>query len=152
MSYLPLLQIIRAGQLNKRFYNLYSPVTLANVTMDGTIPSSNTRQSTFLIQIETSPNLYKLTFPRLKRDLEYQPRRDFWSKLKWDNSHIFKKNKRRKLSQNPYEFNKVSWSKQVSFEFFAEVDSAVEIDGEIKIVKERTMQSSIYLLGGVNFN
>ena len=43
LSFLPPVQILRLGQLNRRFYNLYVPVTLSNVTIGGTLPCSNTR-------------------------------------------------------------------------------------------------------------
>lgn len=49
LSFLPPLQIIRIGQLNKRFYNLYVPVTLSTVTARGTTPNMGCRQSTFVI-------------------------------------------------------------------------------------------------------
>ena len=57
LSYLPLLQIIRLQQLNRRYYNEFVPTTLTNVTISGTIPCSNTRQLTFALQFETSKNL-----------------------------------------------------------------------------------------------
>ena len=43
LSYLPPLQILRLGQLNRRYYDLYVPVTLSNVTLSGTVPCTNTK-------------------------------------------------------------------------------------------------------------
>ena len=60
VSFLPPKQIIRLGMLNKRFYNLYVPVTLSNVTIGGTQPCSNSKQTTFALQFEDSKDLYTL--------------------------------------------------------------------------------------------
>ena len=38
LSFLPPQQILRLGRLNRRFYDLYVPVTLSTVTIGGTIP------------------------------------------------------------------------------------------------------------------
>jgi len=68
LSFLPLLQITKLGQLNKRFYELYVPVTLSTVTIGGTLPCSNTRPLTFALRLETSMDLMLLEFPPIKID------------------------------------------------------------------------------------
>lgn len=68
LSFLPTLKIIRLGQLNKRYYELYTPVTLSTVTIGGTVPASNTRRHIFALRIESSRNLLLLDIPTSKRD------------------------------------------------------------------------------------
>ena len=60
LSFLPPLQIIRLQQLNKRYYNLYVPVTLSTVTVGGTVPSEASRPHTFALQIQYNRNLLLL--------------------------------------------------------------------------------------------
>ena len=43
LSFLPPIQIMRLGLLNRRFYDLYVPVTLSTVTLGGTTPSNTHR-------------------------------------------------------------------------------------------------------------
>lgn len=83
LSFLPPLQICRMGQLNKRFYNLYVPVTLQTVTERGTQPNMGSRQSTFVLQLELSENLLMLKLPRKENDSLYKPRNLFWKSLHW---------------------------------------------------------------------
>ena len=71
LSFLPLLQIVRMGRLNKRFYHCFVPVTLGTITIDGTIPSSNKSQFVFALRFEQSPNLSMLVIPRSRNDSSY---------------------------------------------------------------------------------
>ena len=52
LSFLPPLQIIRMGRLNKRFYKLYVPVTLGTVNISGSVPSSNSTRYVFALRFE----------------------------------------------------------------------------------------------------
>ena len=71
LSFLPLLQIVRLGRLNKRFYNLYVPVTLGTVTINGTLPSSSSNQFVFAMRFENSQNMSMLVVPRSQSDSAY---------------------------------------------------------------------------------
>ena len=74
LSFLPPLKIIRLGQLNRRFYELYVPVTLSTLTVAGSLQCSNTRRNNFALRIESSPNLLTLQIPNKKKDAKYQDR------------------------------------------------------------------------------
>ena len=54
LSFLPPIQILHLSQLNRRYYDLYVPVTLSNVTIGGTVPASYTRQTKFPLRFEAS--------------------------------------------------------------------------------------------------
>lgn len=94
LSFLPPLQVVRLGQLNKRFYNLYVPVTLQTMTVKGTQPNSGFLQRTFAIQLEMSPNLILLQIPSAQKDSLHGPRSEFWRKLRWNNEMSVFRNKR----------------------------------------------------------
>ena len=57
LSFLPLVEILKLGQLNKRFYDYYVPVTLGTVTLGGVLPVNGHRRRSFALQLETSDNL-----------------------------------------------------------------------------------------------
>ena len=85
LSFMPPLQIIRMGRLNKRFYKLYVPVTLSTVSISGSVPSSNSNRYVFALRFEQNENLDMLIFPRSKSDSSYRPRAEFWKSLAWSN-------------------------------------------------------------------
>ena len=116
LSFLPTLQIIRLGLLNKRFYDLYAPVTLHTVTIAGSVPVSNTRRNIFVLRTESRRDLLMLDIPRSKRDSKYLARSEFWASLKWTRQLKFTKFKRGKMrgGKKPFAFNNVSWSTAVT--------------------------------------
>ena len=141
LSFLPPLQIVRMGQLNHRFYDLYVPVTLGTVTIDGTIPSSNKSQFVFALRFEQSPNLSMLVFPRSRSDSSYQPRKAFWDSLAWTTKYKQTKYKRsKKIGKlaKTFDYGMASWSQCVSFEFFGNVNG------------RRELQSYLYVMGGMS--
>ena len=83
--------MIRLGQLGKRYYNLYSPVTLSTMTIGGSVPCNNLKRNIFALRIESSSNLLMLDIPETKKDASYKPRAKFWDSLKWTRDISFKK-------------------------------------------------------------
>ena len=141
LSFLPPLQIVRMGRLNRRYYNLYVPVTLGTVTIGGTVPSSNKSQFVFALRFEQSPNLSMLVFPRSRNDSSYQPRREFWDSLSWTSQRKqtkIKKSKKVGKLAKAFDWGMASWSQCVSFEFFGNVNG------------RRELQSYMYVMGGMS--
>mmetsp|Transcript_21908 Transcript_21908/g.29315 ORF Transcript_21908/g.29315 Transcript_21908/m.29315 type:complete len:124 (-) Transcript_21908:624-995(-) len=118
LSFLTQIQIVRMGQLNRRFRDRFVPVTLGALTKSGTVPVNGYRRLTFAIQLEQSNNLLLMRVPAPVRENSCTKRSDFWQSFAWQaNTQMtkFKRNKRMG-TRKQFKFNYASWGTCVTFE------------------------------------
>ena len=70
-------------RVNRRFRDRFVPVTLAALTMNGTVPVNQFRQLTFALQVENFNNLLLMQVPWPVRENVCAERSKFWESLSW---------------------------------------------------------------------